>query len=208
LGLDRPDVAWRVNTEAAGTGRRLLVNTAAGWTVEELVDVVSSHAYPGRHLVELMRPPAPEWSPSPETTVSFGLAAVGREVVLADHELAREIDRSGRAIGARWEGQRIVTIARLRRELLPAVAAAAMESSRAGIVGRLGELGIGPSRARRLIRRWRDPLERATVLGEAAGPPLVRSWLETTGQTSGLRRLLAERLVPTMLRAETVDVGR
>lgn len=45
----------------------------------------------------------------------------------------------------------------------------------------------------------------AATLATAAGPPLVRPWLVAVSQTTGLQRLLTERLVPTTLRAEIHD---
>ena len=201
------EAPWSVRLDGAGRSRRLLLSAAAAWTVEGLVAAIAARAYPGRHLAEVMRPPAPEWTPSPETTLAFGLAAVGREVVLADHELAHEIERIGNAVGSRWDGDRIVAVSRLRGELLPAVAAAALAAPQRDVGGALEALGVARPRVGRLIERWIDPLERASTLAEAAGPPLVRGWLETTGQTTGLRRLLGERLVPTLLRKENADAG-
>ncbi|MGI8998283.1 MAG: hypothetical protein ACR2GO_01020 [Candidatus Limnocylindria bacterium] len=191
--VDGPAGGWRARLEPA----RLILNGSVAWTADRLLRAISSEGYPGRHLAQLMRSPVPEWRPSPETTVEFGLAAVGREVLMADFEFAHELGRIGRSAGLAWDGHRIIAVRRALDDLAPEFAAAALAS----VESRLPELGVDPR------IRWRDPLARATSLARAAGPPLARAWLETTGQTIGLQRLLSERLVPTMLRAEIFDAG-
>ena len=199
--VEGPGMAWGARLDSSTPPARLVLNGRAGWTADRLTRAISSLAYPGAHLARLMRPPAAEWSPSPETTVDSGLAAVGREILLADHELAHELERIGRGAGLSWDGNRIVAVRRALDDLAPAYAAAA--TGRDGDTRRrLASLGADPQAAEALVEAWRDPLERATTLARAAGPPLVRAWLVETGQTTGLRRLLTERLVPTMLRAE------
>jgi len=197
----RPGDAWRAVLEPA----RLVLNGTASWTVDQLVRAISSQV--NRHLARRMRPAVPEWTPSPETTVDWGLAAVGRETLLADHELAYELARIGRAVGVRWNGERIVAVGRARHDLAPAFAAAALGAASDDVRPGLVALGVDPQRAELLMAEWRDPLARAHILARAAGPPLVRAWLVTTGQTSGIQRLLSERLVPTMLRADMVDLA-
>ena len=201
LEVERSGAAWRARLEPGPSRPRLVINARAGWTVDRLVRAISSLGYPGRHLARLMRPPSPEWCPSPETTVESGLAAVGREILLADHELAHELDRIGRAAGIAWNGDRIVAVRRALDDLAPAYAVAALGAEGGGRDDRLAALGAD----RRTAEALHDPLARATKVAHAAGPPLVRSWLVPTGQTTGLQRLLSERLVPTMLRAEMLD---
>jgi len=201
--VERPAEAWHVRLAPAV----LTLNASAGWTADRLIRAIPANAYPGRHLSRLMRLPAPEWSPSPEMTVDCGLAAVGREILMADHELAHEIERIGRLSGLRWSGERIVAVSRARADLAPMFAAVAHGLPFQDVRRELFVLGADAQRSEALITRWRDPLERARSLARAAGPPLVRSWLATTGQTTGLQRLLAERLVPTILRADMVDAA-
>ena len=201
--VERPAEAWHVRLAPAV----LTLNASAGWTADRLIRAIPANAYPGRHLSRLMRPPAPEWSPSPEMTVDCGLAAVGREILMADHELAHEIERIGRLAGLRWSGERIVAVSRARADLAPMFAAVAHGLPFQDVRRELFVLGVDAQRSEALITRWRDPLERACSLARAAGPPLVRSWLAATGQTTGLQRLLAERLVPTILRADMVDAA-
>ena len=195
---------WRARLESSPPPARIVLNAGVAWTADRLTRAISSLGYPGSHLARLMRPPSVEWSPSPETTVDSGLAAVGGEVLLADHELAYELERIGRAAGMHWDGNRIVAVRRALDDLAPAYAAAALGAD-GEVGGRLFSLGADPQAAEALVEAWRDPMARATALAEAAGPPLVRAWLVTTGQTTGLQRLLTERLVPTMLRAELPD---
>ena len=198
-----PGTGWRARLRHGPQGQRLVVNASSEWTVDRLVRAITSLGYPGLHLARLMRPSFAAWCPSPETTVERGLAAHGREILLADHELAHELERIGRAAGLSWNGNRIVAVRRALDDLAPAYAAAA------ALVGggemphdRLAALGADPRTAQELVERWHDPLARASAVARAAGPPLVRAWLVTIGQTAGLQRLLNERLVPTMLRAE------
>lgn len=202
--VERSGEPWRARLEPDSRPARLVLNADAPWTADRLTRAVSSLAYPGRHLARLMRPALPEWSPSPQSTLDIGLDGVGREVLLADHELAYELDRIGRASGVGWDGDRIVAVRRALDGLAPAYAAAALAQD--DQLGRLAALGADPRAAETLVAGWRDPLSRATSLARAAGPALVRAWLVTTGQTSGLQRLLAERLVPSMLRSAIADV--
>ncbi len=201
--VERPDEAWHSILDPG----RLTLNGRAAWTADRLVREISSQAYPGRHLARLMRPPAPEWAPSPETTVDCGLAAVGREILLADHELAHELERIGRAGGVRWNGAHVIAVGRARSELASSFAAAALAAPTADVRHDLHRLGLDPTRADGMVTRWRNPLARAQTLARAAGPPLVREWLVSTGQTAGLQRLLSERMVPSMLREDTGDVA-
>lgn len=196
--------SWRARLDSSAEPARLVLNASVGWTAYQLVRAITTHGYPGRHLARLMRPPRAEWSPSPETTVDRGLAAVGREVLLADHELAHELGRIGRAAGMSWDGDRIVAVSHALDELAPSYAAAALGGD-GGKRRRLASLGTDPQAAEALVAGWSDPLARAATLASAAGPPLVRAWLAVTGQTTGLQRLLTERLVPTMLRSELPD---
>ena len=200
--VERPAAAWHARLQPHPRPVRLHLNASAAWTADRLVHAISSQAYPGRHAVRLMRPRAPGWCPSPASTIDFGLAAVGREVLLGDHELAHELERIGRHVGLRWNGARIVAIRRAVDDLAPAYAAAAVGRVGDGVDARLEALGADAATVGPLLARWLDPLARASALARAAGPPLVRAWMVTTGQTNGLQRLLGERLVPAMLREE------
>ena len=195
---------WSVRLESSSQPARLVLNASVAWTADGLIRAISSYGYPGRHLVRLMRPASAEWSPSPEATVESGLAAVGIEVLLADHELAHELERIGRAAGVEWDGARIVAVRHALDDLAPAYAAAAV-GDRVDARRRLLSVGADPRAADALVAAWRDPLARAGTLATAAGPPLVRAWMAAVGQTAGLQRLLGERLVPAMLRAEIND---
>jgi hypothetical protein len=201
--VERAGQDWQASLEPG----RLTLNASAAWTADRIARTISANAYPGSHLVRLLRPPVPEWSPSPQTTVDRGRAAVGREVLLADHELAHELDRIGRDAGLRWDGTLIVAVGRAIDDLAPAVAAAANAAPDHDVRARLVALGMGAEAADALAIRWRDPLARAASVGRAAGPSLVRDWLVGIGQTPGLQRLLSEHLVPTMLREETLGAA-
>ncbi len=179
---------------------RLILDSDRTWTVGDVLRAVSEGAVPGGHLAGRLRPVDPTWRPSPQATVDHGMWTVGREVLLGDHELAHELGRIGRSVGLRWSGELIVAVDRARDDLAPAYAAAALAEPRDP--DRLRALGVGEDDARRLVRRWEDPLARADCAARAAGPPLVRGWLVRVGQTAGLGRLLRERLTPSDLRSE------
>lgn len=182
---------------------RIVLDERRPWTVGGLLRAVSAAAVPGGHLAERLRPSWPEWRPSPHTTVDHGMRTVGPEVLLGDHELAHEIGRIGRAVDLRWPGDLIVAVARARDELAPAIAAVAC--SPRPDAGALRRLGMAEDAVARHLALWEDPLERADAAARAAGPPLVRAWLVRVGQTTGLARLLRERLTPSELRAEGAD---
>jgi hypothetical protein len=147
--------------------------------------------------------------PSPEATVLAGVAAVGREVLLADFELAAEMRRIGRELGQRWETERELEVARARERLAAAVANAALLLHHDGLPDSevrayLAETALLEADAvDRLMTRFADPLGRVEPFARAAGPPLVRDWLAVVGQTDGLRRLLTEGIAPAQLRVET-----
>jgi len=178
-----------------GTGR-LVLNVDRRWTAGRVVRVAAAASM--QQLAGMLRPPRAEWQPSPQGTVDHGLQAVGREVLMGDHELAYELGRIGRSNGLQWSGERIVAVERAIDELAPALAAMAIADDRDA--PGLGRLGVGLERVHELSARWRDPLARADCVASAAGPTLVRAWLVRTGQTNGLGRLLREWLVPTELR--------
>lgn len=178
-----------------GTGR-LVLNVDRHWTAGRVVRVATAASM--QQLAGLLRPARSEWQPSPQGTVDHGLQAVGREVLLGDHELAHELSRIGRSNGLQWSGERIVAVERAIDELTPALAAMAIAGDHDA--PGLGRLGVGLERAHELSVRWRDPLVRADCMASAAGPALVRTWLVRIGQTNGLGRLLREWLVPTELR--------
>lgn len=178
-----------------GTGR-LVLNVDRHWTAGRVLRAATAASM--QQLAGLLRPARAEWQPSPQGTVDHGLQAVGREVLLGDHELAHELGRIGRSNGRQWSGERIVAVERVIDELTPALAAMAIAGDHDA--PGLGRLGVGLERAHELSARWRDPLARADCMASAAGPALVRTWLVRIGQTNGLGRLVREWLVPTELR--------
>ncbi len=54
----------------------------------------------------------------------------------------------------------------------------------------------------RVMERLSDPLLRVEPFSRAYAPLLVSGWLQVTGQTSGIARLLREQLTPGLLRDE------
>ncbi len=187
--------------DRAGGSDRLAINEDRHWTAGRVLQVAGSAAM--GHLVSKLRPPRPEWHPAPQTTVDFGTAAVGREVLLGDHEIGHEVGRIGRGAGIRWSGEEIVTVQRTIEELAPSLAALAISGD--DDAGAFARHGISPHRVAELRARWRNPLVRADCTARAAGPPLVRAWLVRNGQTAGLGRLVREWLVPAELLSGSGD---
>ena len=212
LGIDDAEPEVRVRDGLAGGARAVLgadrerlridLDGSRPWPVYRLVTTVAALGYPGRYVVRRMRPCEPQWFPSPTLTVDAGLAAVGREVLMGEHELARELERIGRRAGARWDADRIMAVGRARAELRPSYGDLAVRSPGEDVMAAVEALGTPASRAATLVRAWRRPLARAATVARAAGPEIVREWLVTVGQTDGLARLLARAHVPTELREE------
>lgn len=214
--LDLPDEAQpplavsvgRLGGEAmavVGHEPRVVVDDASAWTPDELAAELARHVVPGRWLAARLRGVVTV-EPSPATTVDRGRESVGREVLLADHELSHELTRLGRRLGARWNGDRMLLVRRALDDRAAAVAAVAL-AAEPGPRPTMAELGFDELEARRMVAGWAEPMARVDALASAAGPPLVRAWLTTQGQTAGLRRLLHEPLVPTELRADLEVAG-
>lgn len=200
LGAGGEGACW-YRIDRAGETDRLVVNADRRWTAGRVLRASGAAAM--RHLASLLRPVRPAWQPGPQTTVDIGTAAVGREVLLGDHELGYELARIGRGVGIRWSGDQVVSVQRTIEELAPALAVLAI--SRDGDMRAFARLGLSPVEADALRARWTDPLARADRVARAAGPPLVRRWLVTTGQTAGFGRLMREWLVPIELRGGSAD---
>ncbi len=190
----------RARVERSGHGRdhRLVLDGTRPWTVGNLTRVIVSGGVFGGHLVDTLRPTMPAWSPSPQATVDHGMRSVAREVLLGDHEFGTELARIGRQHGLRWSGEQVVGIERALDDLGPALASVAMSGRPQS--SDLTALGLDEGRAVALLGRWEDTLQRAECVSRAAGPQLVRQWLVRVGQTSGLGRLVRERMVPSQLR--------
>jgi hypothetical protein len=212
--------AWHARAAFDAPSRtRLRLNVSVGWSLDELVRAVAGEAYPGRHTAHVTRMAAvregrddellasTRWTP--EETVLAGVAGVGREVLLGDFELAAELRRIGRELGLRWDAERELEVGRARERLGAAVANAALLLHHDGLPesevrAYLAETALLEAAAvERLMLRFADPLRRVEPFARAAGPPLVREWLVTSGQTEGLRRLLRGGIAPAQLRSES-----
>jgi hypothetical protein len=196
-----------------GHGRSRLEVGGAGLTLGEMVSVAGGLGYPGHHAEratkEAMLARRRGWDEAtvtcrytPEQLISDGIAAVGREVVLTDQELAVELGRVGRQAGVKTDPQRELAVARALEHLAPAEANAAMLLHHEGVpeqearaylaqTALLDEESVGRSMARIC-----DPLARSTPITAFGGLRLLREWLQVTGQTVGLARLLSEPLTP------------
>lgn len=179
----------------------VVVDVARAWTPDALVAELARHVVPGRWLAARLRGDEIV-EPSPATTVDRGREAVGREVLLADHELVHELERLGRRLGGRWDGKRMLRVRRALDDRAGAVAAVVLDATGRDPRPILLALGFDELEVGHLVTARADSMARVDALASAAGPPLVRAWLATRGQTAGLRRLLLEPLVPTELRAD------
>ena len=208
---------WHARAAFEPPGRtRLSINLAVPWHLDELVRVAAGEGYPGHHAAHADRTAAADGEQTllvwlgygPDATVLTGIAAMGREVLLGDFELAGDLRMIGRDLGLRWDVEQELEVARAREKLGGAVANAVLQLHHDGLPeaevrGYLAEsVLIEADVVDRLVRRITDPLDRVVPFVSAAAPALVRDWLATTGQTDGLRRLLREPHTPAQLRAE------
>ena len=211
---------WDTRLAAAGPlETRLELNLAIDWPLDTLLRSIAAETYPGRHAQRVSRQQAvaeegDRWevsalcAVSPETVLADGLGAVGRQAVLGDYELSAELRRIGRKVGLHVDVERDLEVGRARRLLAPAASNAALLLHQDGLPGSeargyLAEMGLLTDReVDRVMERLADPLLRVDPFSRAYGPRLVGSWLQATGQTDGVARLLREQLTPGLLRAE------
>ena len=212
--------AWDTRLAAAGPREtRLELNLAIDWPLDTLLRSIAAETYPGRHAQRVSRQQAvaeegDRWevsalcAVSPDTALADGLGAVGRQAVLGDYELSAELRRIGRKLGLHVDVERDLEVGRARRLLAPAASNAALLLHQDGLPasevrGYLAEMGLLTDReVDRVMERLAHPLLRVDPFSRAYAPRLVGSWLQATGQTEGVGRLLCEQLTPGMLRAE------
>ena len=212
--------AWDTRLAAAGPREtRLELNLAIDWPLDTLLRSIAAETYPGRHAQRVSRQQAvaeegDRWevsalcAVSPDTALADGLGAVGRQAVLGDYELSAELRRIGRKLGLHVDVERDLEVGRARRLLAPAASNAALLLHQDGLPasevrGYLAEMGLLTDReVDRVMVRLAHPLLRVDPFSRAYAPRLVGSWLQATGQTEGVGRLLCEQLTPGMLRAE------
>jgi hypothetical protein len=212
--------SWDTRTAAVGPREtRLELNLAIEWPLDTLLRSVAAESYPGRHAQRVSRQQAvaegaDRWEASawcavtPEAALADGLAGVGREAVLGDFELSAELRRIGHLIGLRIDVERDLEVGRCRRLLAPAASNAALLLHQDGLPesevrGYLAEMGLLTEReVDRVMERLSDPLLRVEPFSRAYAPQLISGWLEVTGQTSGVARLLREQLTPGLVRDE------
>ncbi|MDP9243648.1 MAG: hypothetical protein M3O77_01015 [Chloroflexota bacterium] len=211
---------WDVRMAATGPREtRLELNLAIDWPLDTLLRSVAAESYPGRHAQRVSRhhaaaEEADRWEASawclatPEAALADGLGVVGRQAVLGDYELSAELRRIGREVGLHIDVERDLEVGRGRRLLAPAVANAALLLHQDGLPapevrGYLAEMGLLTEReVDRVMERLADPLLRVEPFSRAYAPQLVSEWLQVTGQTNGVARLLREQLTPGLLRDE------
>ena len=212
--------AWDTRLAAAGPREtRLELNLAIDWPLDTLLRSIAAETYPGRHAQRVSRQQAvaeegDRWevsalcAVSPDTALADGLGAVGRQAVLGDYELSAELRRIGRKLGLHVDVERDLEVGRARRLLAPAASNAALLLHQDGLPasevrGYLAEMGLLTDReVDRVMERLAHPLLQVDPFSRAYAPRLVGSWLQATGQTEGVGRLLCEQLTPGMLRAE------
>ena len=211
---------WDTRLAAAGPRQtQLELNLAIDWPLDTLLRSVAAESYPGRHAQRVSRQQAvaeeaDRWEASawcavtPDAALADGLGGVGREAVLGDYELSPELRRIGRKVGLHIDVERDLEVGRGRRLLEPAASNAALLLHQDGLPasevrGYLAEMGLLTEReVDRVMVRLSDPLLRVEPFSRAYAPQLVGDWLQVTGQTNGVARLLREQLTPGMLRDE------
>lgn len=212
--------AWDTRLSAAGPRQtRLELNVAIDWPLDTLLRSIAAESYPGRHAQRVCRQQAvaeesDRWEVSawcavtPDAALADGLGGVGRPAVLGDYELSAELRRIGRKVGLHVDVERDLEVGRGRRLLAPAASNAALLLHQDGLPasevrGYLAEMGLLTEReVDRVMERLADPLQRVEPFSRAYAPRLVGDWLQVTGQTNGVARLLREQLTPGLLRHE------
>jgi hypothetical protein len=202
---------WRLVAVGAATSV-LEVDPEVGWTIPDLYRLAAA-VYPGWHALRVMRVQTggellAGCRPAPETAIGEAIAAVGREVLLGDRELESELAAATRGSGRRISFEREAAV-RGAHELLASVPAnvalAVLHDGMPRNEARtyLMEIGLMPADAAdAVLRHLDDPLGRVWPFERSGAVGLVREWLEMSGQTLGLRRLLGGQLAPRTLRAE------
>ena len=212
------DQPWGASAEFTGRGRTAIrINVDLPWEVSGIAFLASHEAYPGHHaehvtkertLVAAGRGEAMLRSMgTPEALLAEGMADVAREVVMTDRELAGELARIGAEVDVTGDWEAGVALNRTMLDLNPAMANAAYMLHHEGrreaeVRAWLEEMLPLPDWIDHLMRVVTDRAGRNHVFTYTEGARLIRRWLETTGQTAGFTRLLAEQLSPAQLLAE------
>lgn len=202
---------------------RIEVNLDLPATLGTVVHLAGHEAYPGHHVeraskeVALWRArelgeAAVACSLTPASAISEGTADIGRGVVLTDGELGSELRDLVRALDlpiAAADAEREVEVGFARdllRDLGADAALAVHQHDRpeAEVRAMLAERALwSPELIEHELRALhRDHGWAAFAFAYTAGRRLIGPWLESQGQTAGLRRLLTEQLSPGRLRAE------
>jgi hypothetical protein len=148
--------------------------------------------------------------PTPATTVSAAISSLGREVLLTDAELESELASAARRNGGRPELDRESAVRRAEQLLAAVPANVALSVLRDGVPrdearDYLREVALlEPRRAESEIARLASPFSSVLAFAVPGAVRLAREWLEVTGQTAGMRRLVAEPLSPAALRVSAL----
>jgi hypothetical protein len=213
------DVGWMVDARYLGAGDSVVrVNLDRALTLATMVEVAAHEGYPGRHAEAAVKDELLTLAGhdelrlittlSPQALITEGMAAIAREVVMSDQELAAELERLTRTVGERPNIEAETVVQRARRLLSPAVGNAAVALHRDGeplprVRAYLAEVAVvTEERLDATLALLADPLQRTEPFVHIEGRRLVSDWLETHGQTHGFARLLAEQMTPSTLRSE------
>ena len=214
------DQPWAAEARFRGSGRTLIrVNLDLPHEVGSIAFLASHEGYPGHHLDHITKErtlvrqaglgeATLRTTNTPESLLSEGLADVAREVVMSDLELAAELRSIARGVGVRVGLEAAVPVWRARMQLGGALGNAAILLHPRGLpVEQVREYLLettvepGPI-VDHLLRTLQDPIGRTQPFTYTEGARIIRAWLETTGQTTGFARLLAEQQTPSRLLAE------
>lgn len=213
------DVAWTVDARYLGACRSVIrVNLDRPLTFATLVEIAAQEAYPGHHAEASVKDELLVAAGhgeltliaalSPQSLVSNGMAAIGREVVMSDQELGAELQRLGRSVDRQLDVQAELMVQRARRLLSSALGNAAVALHRDGepaaeVRSYLAEVGlVSDERLDEAMSQLSDAVLRTQPFTQIEGPRLASDWLEVHGQTQGFARLLAEQQTPHGLRSE------
>jgi hypothetical protein len=218
------DQPWGAEARFLGRGvTRIKVNLDQPLPPSGIAYLAWHEAYPGHHAEHAIKERTlvghgvaegtMRTMNTPEAMLAEGQADVAREVVMTNRELEHEVALIGRETEISDDWHRAVEVHLAMADLAPLVGNAAFllhHDARPEREVRAWVKDLGAADDQQLDHAFRalsHPLYRTYPFTYTEGARLIRSWLETTGQTAGFRRLLTEQLSPAQLLAELDAAG-
>lgn len=203
-----------------GCRTRIEINLDIPLTISRILHFAAHEVYPGHHLERSTKEIRLVGSEdrgeamvliacTPESLVLEGMAEHALRLAFTELEIASELQRAAARTGLRGDLGLDRDVAQPRAVLSHAVLNAAIGRNRDGwstaaACDYLREVSlVGAERAKRGAELLDDPIRVMVLLSYPLGASLAGRWLEVVGQSEGMRRILAEQLVPEQLLAES-----